>query len=357
MRFSGISWSGNGFEVTVLDAGTERVSAPVPFGIREADAMIAYVRRLAPETVAVIDSTNGMLDGRMMATGVTVYRADPQSLPPRPAFGSVTSGELARAARRDLAALTRLVRNRGTQTGREDELEAWNASSVDAVAALAAAGHCLSRGQPEQRQVALTFDDGPHPPYTGQVLDILERYGVPATFFCIGLNAGARVEEIERMGALGHEFGNHTWSHPFLPELSHAELAEQIARTAEVIAQANGGATPSLFRPPYGSRTPRVLGWLGELEPRVVLWDVEAADWAMPGADVIARRVLDQARSGSIILLHDGGGDRSQTVAALPMIIEGLLERGYQFVRVADLAARAGHDVRGPAGHAPARAG
>lgn len=337
MLFSGISWSSVGFEVTVLDSGGEQVSAPVPFGIRETDAMIACLRRLAPEAVTVIDSTNGMLDGRMMAAGTTVYRADPQILPPRPAFGSVTSGDLARAARHDLSALTRLIRNRGTQTGREGELEAWIAGSADAVAALAADGRCLSFGPRDRQQVALTFDDGPHPPYTGEVLDILERYGVPATFFCIGLNAGARVEEIERMRALGHGFGNHTWSHPFLPELSQAELAEQIARTAEAIAQANGGAVPSFFRPPYGSRTPQVLGWLEQLEPTVVLWDVEAADWAMPGADVIAKRVLDQARSGSIILLHDGGGDRSQTVAALPVIIEGLLERGYRFVRVEDL--------------------
>ena len=306
MRVSGVSWSGNGFEVTVLDSESERVPAPMPFGVRETDAMIDHLRRLA--TVAVIDSTNGMLDGRLMAAGVTVYRADPDILPPRPAFGSVSSGELARVARRDLAALTRLVRDRGTQTGREDDLAAWIASSVDAVAALTAAGRCLSRGPDDRPEVALTFDDGPHPPYTGQILDVLERYDVPATFFCIGLNAGARAGELERMRALGHGLGNHTWSHPFLPELSHAELAEQITRTAEAIVQASGGTEPPFFRPPYGSRTPEVLARLEQLDPTTVLWDVEAADWAMPGAEVIARRVLDASRPGSIILLHDGEG-------------------------------------------------
>lgn len=138
------------------------------------------------------------------------------------------------------------------------------------------------------------------------------------------------------MSVAGHAVGNHTWSHPFLPELSQGQLASQIAHTNEAIADASG-VTPSLFRPPYGSRTPTVVGWLAELVPRVVLWDVEVSDWAMPGVDAIVHGVLEQVRPGSVVLLHDGGGDRSQTVAALPPIIEGLLSRGFHFVRLDEL--------------------
>ena len=102
-----------------------------------------------------------------------------------------------------------------------------------------------------------------------------------------------------------------------------------------------GGAAPGLFRPPYGSRSPDVLRWLGERAAPVVLWDVDPCDWARPGAVVIAGRVLLRARPGAIILMHDGGGDRSQTVAALPLVIEGLLDRGFRFTRADALLAAA----------------
>jgi peptidoglycan/xylan/chitin deacetylase (PgdA/CDA1 family) len=159
---------------------------------------------------------------------------------------------------------------------------------------------------------------------------------VCATFFCVGLNAGARGEDLQRMAERGHGIGNHTWSHPFLPDLSEIQLAEQIGRTAETIEAATGAA-PTYFRPPYGSRTPAVLRSLTGLGTKVALWDVDTEDWAMPGPEVIARTVLRRTGPGSIVLMHDGGGDRSHTVAALPVIIEGLLARGLEFVRVEEL--------------------
>ncbi|WP_328782653.1 polysaccharide deacetylase family protein [Streptomyces canus] len=338
MYFSGISWSGTGYEVVTLDESGRPAGSPQRFEPGRTEEMISSLRSSAEPLVTVIESTNGILDGRMMAAGLEVYRADPGQLPERPVFGSVSAADLARTAQRDLSALTPLVRTRGTQTGREADLTAGMVASTEMVTALSAAGRWLEHGERDRPQIALTFDDGPLPPYTGRILDILERYGVPATFFCVGMNAGAHADELVRMREQGHGLGNHTWSHPFLPELSRAQLAEQIDRAGEAIAKASGGTPPTVFRPPYGSRTPEVVRWLTERVPKVALWDVAPDDWSMPGADVIARDVLDQTRPGSVVLLHDGGGDRSQTVAALPPIIEGLLARDYRFVTLDELS-------------------
>ena len=335
MLYAGVSWSAAGYEVEVIDDEGRPAAGARRFDARRTDEMIACLRGFEQPLVTVVESTCGILDGRMMAAGLEVYRADPPLLPPRPAFGSVPAAELARAARRDRRALGRLERARGTQTGREGELEAWIASSAAEDELLTSAGRCLTNGPRERPEIALTFDDGPQPPYTDRVLDVLERYGVRATFFCVGLNAAAHPEQLQRMREQGHAIANHTWSHPFLPELTRGELCEQIERTSHAIAE-SGAAVPTLFRPPYGSRTPEVMAWLAASDPTVVLWDVEAADWSMPGTDAIARAVLEQTRPGSIILLHDAGGDRSQTVGALPAIIEGLLERGFGFVHVDD---------------------
>jgi peptidoglycan/xylan/chitin deacetylase (PgdA/CDA1 family) len=257
----------------------------------------------------------------------------------RPAFGSVPARSLALLARWNLSHLTRLQVKDGTLYKRVSELDAGWYPAQPMMAEMAQAGTCVSHGSRERAEIALTFDDGPNPPYTGAILDVLARYDVPATFCCVGLHASAHTEELARMAEAGHGFGNHTWSHPFLPDLSARELALQLERTDEAIANGGGTSTRRMFRPPYGSRSPEVVGWLAADEegPTVVLWDVDAGDWAMPGADAITATVLEQARPGSIALLHDGGGDRSQTAEALPAVIEGLLGRGYRFALVADM--------------------
>jgi peptidoglycan/xylan/chitin deacetylase (PgdA/CDA1 family) len=173
------------------------------------------------------------------------------------------------------------------------------------------------------------------------VLDVLERYGVPATFFCVGLHASAHTEELARMAEAGHALGNHTWSHPFLPDLSVREFEVQLERTFGALEDGAGVRPARLFRPPYGSRKAELLTWLGRIGgPTTVLWDVDTGDWAMPGTAAITDVVLTRVRPGSIVLMHDGGGDRSQTAEALPAVIEGLLERGYRFSRVTDLLPR-----------------
>jgi len=340
--YAGVAWDATGWAVEVLDADGRRAAPARNFGVADTGVMIAFLRDLGAPTTAVVDSTNGMLDGHLAAAGLDVYRADPPVLPPRPVLGSVPAADLAGAAVRDLSLLTRLRRDHGTLTGRTEENAAGMRASAPQMEALTAAGRCLDSGPRDRPDVALTFDDGPNPPYTGRILDTLARYAVPATFFCIGLNATAYPDEVARTAEERHALGNHTWSHPFLPELTRAEFTAQVERTGEAMATAGGVAAPALFRPPYGSRSPDVARWFGEMDPSVVLWDVDPGDWAMPGADAIARTVLDQTRPGSVILMHDGGGDRFQTAEALPAIIEGLLGRGYRFVRADELVPATG---------------
>jgi peptidoglycan/xylan/chitin deacetylase (PgdA/CDA1 family) len=340
MRVAGIAWSSAGFDVAVLDGEGRPVASPAHFVAGQVAALTEHLcaldRASADPLVCVVESTNGMLDGGLMSAGLRVRRADPWQLPGRPEFGSVDAGSLARVGVTRLPELAELVIEGGTLTGRSADHDRCLEESEAATAALVEAGRCLVRAGDDSDVVALTFDDGPNPPHTNGVLDVLERYGVPATFFCVGLHASAHREELARMASAGHRVANHTWSHPFLPDLTARELAVQLERTDEAVAAGAGEQGRRLFRPPYGSRTPEILSWIGQDDATgdVVLWDVDAGDWALPGADAIARTVLDQSRGGSIVLMHDGGGDRSQTVEALPAIIEGLMERGLRFTTV-----------------------
>ncbi|MFE2377247.1 polysaccharide deacetylase family protein [Streptomyces sp. NPDC059398] len=333
MLYAGISWHRDGYRLAVVDEAGRTVLEPTGHPSHRVPELVSLLKGLDAPTTLVVDSTNGTIDGRLMAAGLRVHRADPALLPSAPRFGSVEAEQIARAAALHADALVELERHRGTQTCREDLLAAWIAGSAEADLELESSGLLFSHGDRTSKQVALTFDDGPLPRYTRRVLDVLERYEVPATFFCCGIHvAGEGGEQLLRMREQGHTIGNHTWSHPFLPELTRAGLTEQIDRAGEAIAQATGGDVPHLFRPPYGARTPEVLGWLRESGTTTVLWDVAPDDWALRPADVIARDVLADVRPGSVVLLHDGGGDRSPTVDSLAPIIEGLLARGYEFV-------------------------
>src|SRR4051794_35814520 len=341
MLFAGIAWSATGFDVAVLDAAGRVTAAPLHFGTSQ--QLVEHLCRLeeeaAHELLCVMDSSNGMVDGALLARHVRVVRADPWVLPRRTGFGSVDADSLARAAVDRLAELTPLVLDEGTLTGRSSDHAGHAGDSAETVAALTEEGTCLVRGAADDDDpvVALTFDDGPNPPWTGRILDVLDRYEVPATFFCVGLQAAGHPEEPARMTEAGHRVANHTWSHPFLPDLSWPDVQLQLDRTDEVIGRDPGRDT-RLFRPPYGSATPAMFTRIAQ-DPgtTVVLWDVDTADWSMPGSRAIAASVLDQTRPGSIVLMHDGGGDRSQTVEALPAVIEGLKTRGFRFARLGNV--------------------
>ncbi len=190
----------------------------------------------------------------------------------------------------------------------------------------------IREGGVHGRDVALTFDDGPGP-FTPGVLDVLERAHAPATFFAIGRMERYFGASSSREIADGYTIGDHTENHPELAKLSaheqYEELFEQIARI-ELL----GGPRPRLFRPPYGSFNATTFEQLRKLHLLMVLWSVDTDDYEQPGVPVIVQRVVAGARPGAIFLMHDGGGDRSQTIAALPTIIHELRARGYRLVTI-----------------------
>ncbi len=190
----------------------------------------------------------------------------------------------------------------------------------------------IRAGTPRHRVMALTFDDGPSP-YTASIVRILVRMHVPATFFVVGqqlryFSAGLRDE-------LEHRFdvGDHTENHAWLARLSSAGQYAQIHEAA-VGMERFGAPVPRLFRPPYGAYDGQTLATLRRLRMFMVLWSIDPGDWRRPGARAIVSNVLQNSKPGAIVIMHDGGGDRSQTVAALPAIIRGLRRRGYRLVTV-----------------------
>jgi peptidoglycan/xylan/chitin deacetylase (PgdA/CDA1 family) len=193
----------------------------------------------------------------------------------------------------------------------------------------------VKEGGDRGRDIALTFDDGPGP-YTPGVLSVLERLHVHATFFVIGKMlryfSASTVREIKD----GDVIGDHTETHPQMALLSaheqYEELFEQIARI-ELL----GGPRPVLFRPPYGSFNATTLRELHRLHLLMTLWSVDTEDYLQPGVSVIVQRVLAGAHAGAIILMHDAGGTRTQTIAALPLIIDDLRARGFHLVTVPQL--------------------
>lgn len=192
-------------------------------------------------------------------------------------------------------------------------------------------GYPLSYGNTHLAEIALTFDDGPNRYYTPRVLAILQRYGVQATFFDVGYLVKDYPDIVRQEYNNGNIVGNHSWSHPELTLLSASAISSQLTATSNAI-QTTIGVWPIFFRPPYGAFNRTVLDEASSLGVTTVLWDDTAEDWALPGVSVIVNRILYSAHNGAIILLHDGGGNRIQTVAALPTIIRDLKNRGFTFV-------------------------
>lgn len=180
------------------------------------------------------------------------------------------------------------------------------------------------------KYVVLTFDDGPDPRWTPEILDILDEYDAKATFFELGKDVAAHPELTRKVHADGHSVQNHTWSHPDLRKLSAASFSNQVKNTDRQIRDQTG-ATPRCLRPPYGAVNSTVTKRAAALGKTLTLWSIDSRDWTRPGKAAIQHRVLTGVRSGSVILFHDGGGDRSQTVAALPAILKALKSKGYSF--------------------------
>ncbi|MFE5861646.1 polysaccharide deacetylase family protein [Streptomyces virginiae] len=177
--------------------------------------------------------------------------------------------------------------------------------------------------------MVLTFDDGPDPRYTPAILDTLARYGVRAMFFVCGEMAAENKNLLRRMVDEGHVIGNHTWTHPLIPQLGRPALASEIGRTSEVVQQAVGEA-PLWFRAPYGAWNRAAFEIGAELGMEPLAWTVDTLDWKEPGTPTIISRVLDGAAPGVIVLSHDAGGNRSQSVQAISSYLPQLLARGYR---------------------------
>jgi peptidoglycan-N-acetylglucosamine deacetylase len=216
--------------------------------------------------------------------------------------------------------------------------------------------YVLTRQGSQERKIALTFDDGPDAQYTPQILDALREADVHATFFIIGANGEQHSDLLRRIVDEGHELGNHTFTHPNVSLISPAQFELELSATERLLASAVGRHT-LLFRAPYAEDSePETIDQVRPVELAsgrgylAVGMQIDPDDWQRPGVDEIVRRTVEGAEQGegNVVLLHDAGGDRGQTVQAIPKLVETLRGRGFQFVTIADLLGRSRDDIMPP---------
>ncbi|MFI9017793.1 polysaccharide deacetylase family protein [Streptomyces griseus] len=177
--------------------------------------------------------------------------------------------------------------------------------------------------------IVLSFDDGPDPLHTPDILAVLREHRVRAMFFVCGEMADSNPDLLREMADDGHVVGNHSWSHPLIPKLSRPAIRDELGRTSEVVDRALG-SPPLWYRAPYGAWNRNSFEIGAELGMEPMAWTVDTLDWKTPGTGTIVRRVLDGAAPGVVVLSHDAGGDRSQSVAALRRYLPRLLDSGYR---------------------------
>jgi len=177
---------------------------------------------------------------------------------------------------------------------------------------------------------ALTVDDGPSPVYTPQVLKILEKYDIKAAFSMVGENVTYYPSVAREVADAGHTIVNHTWNHANLMSMKRSKLPGEVDRATDAIHSATG-QRPGMFRAPYGAWSPTLLDYCASENLAPLDWSVDPQDWARPGVSKIVKTIMGTTKTGSIILEHDGGGDRSETVAALKIAIPRLIDEGYMF--------------------------
>lgn len=197
-------------------------------------------------------------------------------------------------------------------------------------------GQVLWEINTDKKIIALTFDDGPHQKYTPEILDILAEYNAKSTFFVIGDNADKNPDVVSRIYKEGHELANHTYTHPLRPSVP--KLIKEIKQTRETIYGISG-YSPTLFRPVEGQYTDELIEAVVKEGYQVVMWSwhMDTLDWKNPGVNKIVDIVLKGTSPGNVVLFHDGGGNREQTVNALKKILPELEERGYKFVTISEL--------------------
>jgi len=190
----------------------------------------------------------------------------------------------------------------------------------------------LMHGNPSEKEIAITFDDGPHPKFTPQILDILQRNNVKATFFLVGELAEKNPDLVKKEIAGGHSIGNHTYHHVNLTKIPSQYIATEIQACGDVL-KSIGVKNPRLFRPPGGDYDLNVATIANSLGYTIILWTDDPGDYLSPGERIIESRTLSKAKNGGIILIHDGV---QQTVNILPGLIKSLKKRGYRFVTIDD---------------------
>jgi polysaccharide deacetylase family sporulation protein PdaB len=194
-------------------------------------------------------------------------------------------------------------------------------------------------GASKERNIALTFDDGPDERFTPQVLDVLKAHGVKATFFLLGKKAEAHPAIVKRIVREGHVIGNHSYRHPLFTKITVDQFAQEVEQTEEVLNRLIG-YKPKLLRPPYGEIDEEQLQWAKSRGYVIVNWNVDSLDWKNLGEQQVSGNILGHTKAGAIVLQHSAGGDSqdlSGTVKALPGIISKLREQGYGLVTVSEL--------------------
>ncbi|MBV7507783.1 polysaccharide deacetylase family protein [Bacillus sp. sid0103] len=188
-----------------------------------------------------------------------------------------------------------------------------------------------------RKAVAITFDDGPNPTYTPQVLEIFSEAVGKATFFMIGEQMKKYPEVVKQVASLGHEIGNHTFTHPKLSLLSTAECLEEIEQNEKLIEEL-AGRKPVVFRPPYLDYNQNTVSLIEQKGyPMIGALNLKAQDWEQPGVEHILEKSREGIKNGSILIFHDGYGDRSQTIEAVRKLVSELTSQGYQLVTVSEL--------------------
>lgn len=198
----------------------------------------------------------------------------------------------------------------------------------------------IKKGNQDEKIVALTFDDGPDEVFTPQILDILKKYDVKATFFLIGEKVPYNKKIVKREKEEGHEIGNHTFTHINASKKNYEEIEEEITKTQQAIKEVTG-EYPKLFRPPYRALSRDLCKIVKEKNMNIVLWsNIDVRDWSNPGVNNMVNTIDSQIENGNIIILHDYNtvrNNKSQTIQALEIVIPKLKEKGYRFVTISEL--------------------
>ncbi len=213
----------------------------------------------------------------------------------------------------------------------------WNIIITMSIPLAAQTAFC--HGDREEKYISLTFDDGPHPKYTDQILALLEQYGIKATFFMIGSNVASYPEVAKRVQEKGHEIGAHTYSHPHMKKISLHALAEELTKSEKVFAE-YGLPKPALFRPPEGFRSPEQVRLLEERGYRVVIWSLDTKDWQGRPSSHMVSQATSYVQGGDVLLFHDYISGQNTTITAIEELIPKLLADGYHFVTVSELINR-----------------